>query len=545
MDASLLVVVVVALLLAALARRWKWQPPLVLTVVALLASVIPWVPDIAIDPHLVLAAVVPPLLYSTALDTSLRGFRRDIKPIFLLGVALVGAVAMSIAFVATLLVPGLGFETALVLGAVVAPPDAISAISIFRRMGLPRRLTSIIVGENLVNDATSLTLYRLTVATVAGSSTLFSHPVTMFGYGVAVGALVGACVAVAVAQTRRRLDDPVAESAIGIVVPFVCYLSAEALEASGVIAVVLAGLLLGWLAPRAGVASRLQDRTLWATADLLLESLVFALIGLQLPAAIGAVQDSSISNRTLLIAAAGVLLAALAIRPVCIFAAVGAYHLAARARGRRSGVAWGEVAVLSWAGMRGVLSLAAAAGIPLETAAGDPFPQRDLIQMLAFVVVVGTLLVQGLTLPLIIKALGVGAVEVDEEDAPIDAARTVAIRAALDRLDDIVESVQTDLRGLDGEARDRVRTATRDLLEGRLIESGAQPAQDESAARASRRTAFARALREVRREVVRVERSALIAERDAGRLDDEDLRELIHELDLQEAGLHPDVHPRS
>lgn len=546
MDASLLVVLVIALLLAALARRFEWQAPLVLTVAALAASVIPSVPDIAIDPHLVLALVVPPLLYSTALDTSLRGFRRDFRPIFLLGVALVAAVAVSIATVATLLVPGMGFQTAIILGAVVAPPDAISAVSIFRRLGLPRRLTSIIVGENLVNDATSLTLYRLTVATVAGTSTLFSQPLAMFGYGAAVGTAIGTVVAVAVAQTRRRLDDPVAESAVGIVVPFVCYLCAEAIQASGVIAVVVAGLLLGWLSPRAGVASRLQDRTLWATADLLLESLVFALIGLQLPSAISAVNDSEISNSTLVAAAVAILLTALLIRPLCIFGALGIYSLARRIRGRPRILDWAQVTVLSWAGMRGVLTLAAAAGIPLETEAGDPFPDRDLIQMLAFVVVVGTLLVHGLTLPLLIRALGVGGSPDDDTDEPdaIDAARSIAIQSALDQLDGIVDSARRKHDGLDDEARDRVRTAIRDLLEGRLIESSTQePAPSEQTRRATRRTAFARALRDVRREIVRVERAALIAERDAGRLDDEDLRELVHELDLQEAGLRPDIHP--
>jgi Na+/H+ antiporter len=543
MNASLLVVLVAALLLAALARRWEWQAPLVLTVAALAASLIPSVPRIEIDPHLVLAAVVPPLLYSTALDTSLRGFRRDIKPIMLLGVALVAAVAVSIAVVATWLVPGMGFETAIVLGAVVAPPDAISAISIGRRLGLPRRLTSIVIGENLVNDATSLTLYRLAIATVAGTSTLFSQPIVMFGYGVIVGAAIGIALALVVALTRRRLDDPIAESAIGIVVPFVGYLCAEGLQASGVITVVVAGLLLGWIAPRAGVASRLQDRTLWATVDLILESMVFALIGLQLPAAVRTVRESSISNTTLIIAAAGVLLTALLIRPLCVFGAVGAYNIARRARGRPPNVEWAQVAVLSWSGMRGVLTLAAAAGIPVHTASGAPFPDRELIQMLAFVVVVGTLLVQGATMPALIKALGLGSDPDSSEQEPIDAARSVAIRAALDGLDGIVELVRERVRGLDEEGSERVRGATRDLLEGRLIESDAD-APAEGAARATRRTAYARGLREVRRQVVRVERTALIGERDAGRLDDEDLRELVHELDLQEAGLRPEIHPQ-
>jgi Na+/H+ antiporter len=543
MNASLLVVLVVALLLAALARRRQWQAPLLLTVAALAASVVPSVPRIEIDPHLVLALVVPPLLYSTALDTSLRGFKRDIKPIALLGVALVAIVAVSIAAVASYMVPGMSFQTAIVLGAVVAPPDAISAISIGRRLGLPRRLTSIIIGENLVNDATSLTLYRLAIATVAGTSTLFSSPPVMFIYGAVVGGAIGVALAVAVALTRRTLDDPVAESAIGIVVPFVAYLTAEQIQASGVIAVVVAGLLLGFLSPRSGVASRLQDRTLWATVDLILESLVFALIGLQLPNAISAVRDSAISNTTLILAAGGVLLTALVIRPICVFGAMGVYRLSLLLLRRPSRIAWAQVTVLSWSGMRGVLTLAAAAGIPLQNAMGQPFPERDLIQMMAFVVVVGTLLVQGLTMPALIRVLHVGSVDDDDDSPdPVAAARAAAIRIALDALDGILDG-SARVRSLDDQSRDRIARATRDLLEGRLIE-GDGDADAADTARARRRTDYARGLREVRREVVRLERSSLISERDAGRLDDEDLRELIHELDLQEAGLRPEIHPQ-
>ncbi|MBM4569240.1 Na+/H+ antiporter, partial [Rhodococcus hoagii] len=293
MNVALLAVAVVALLTAAVARRLNWSAPLLLVLVGLAGSQIPGLPDTALDPDLVLYAVLPPLLYSAALDSSSPAMRRNARPIALLAIGLPLATTAVVGLVAYLVIPQFPLAAALVLGAVVAPPDAVSASAIGRRLGLPRRIMTLLGGESLLNDATALTAYRVALAAAIGTGVTLLEGVRTFLGAAIGGTLIGFAVGVVVAAIRSRLSDPVMESGIGLIVPFVAYLTAEEVHSSGVIAVVVAGLYLGQRSTSAGYATRLQDTAVWKAVDVVLESFVFLLIGLQLPGVVRALHDRS------------------------------------------------------------------------------------------------------------------------------------------------------------------------------------------------------------------------------------------------------------
>ena len=260
--------------------------PLVLVAVGLAVSLVPGVRDITFDPDVVLLLVLTPLLYSAALGSSYLNIRANARPIALLAVGLVVFTAVVVGLVASRVVPGLPLAAGLVLGAVVAPPDAVSALAVGRRLGLPRRVLTILGGESLVNDASALTLFRVFVAVAAGTGVTVAAAAGMFLLAAVGGTAVGLAMGWLVHRVRVRLDDPNIESALGLLVPFGVYLLAEGLHTSGLLAVVVAGLYLGFHATESGYATRLQDQAVWQASDTILESVVFALIGLQLTAVI-------------------------------------------------------------------------------------------------------------------------------------------------------------------------------------------------------------------------------------------------------------------
>src|SRR5919107_1566119 len=352
MELTLVALVLGSLAVTAVCRRFGLSSPLVLVVAGLLASMVPGVVDVAFDPDVVLLVVLTPLLYSAALGSSYLGIRANLRPIGLLAVGLVAFPTPVVGLVAWWLVPGLSLTAALVLGAVVAPPDAVSALSVGRRLGLPRRMMTILGGESLLNDATALTLLRVFVAVAVGTGATVSGAVGMFVLAAAGGTAVGLAVGWLVHRIRTRLDDPQVESALGLVVPFGVYLLAEAVHSSGVLAVVVAGLYLGYHAPESGYATRLQDQAVWQASDTILESVVFALIGLQLTAVVRAAEE-------------------------------------------------GAGAGLELVGYGLVVTAAAVFVIP------PTVPERDTLVFLAFFVTVATLLLHGLTLPAVIRLLGV------------------------------------------------------------------------------------------------------------------------------------------
>jgi CPA1 family monovalent cation:H+ antiporter len=513
---SLIALVLGSLAVTAVCRRFRSSPTLVLVVVGIAVSFIPGIPDFGIDPNVVLLGVLTPLLYSAALDSSYLGFRANLRPISLLAVGLVIFSTAVIGLAAWWLIPGLPLPAALVLGAVVAPPDAVAAIAVGRRLGLPRRVMTVLAGESLVNDATALTLFRVAVAAAAGASISLLSGVGMFLLAGVGGVLIGLAVAWVVHWIRVRLNDPPIESALGLVVPFAVYLIAEEVHASGLLAVVAAGLYLGYRAPETGFATRLQDDAVWRASDTVLESVVFALIGLQLPSV---VREVGAAGPLLLTGVILTLVTVLA-RVVWVFPATYLPRLIPAIRRGDPVPNWRTPAVISWAGMRGVVSLAAAFAIT------PGVPYREQLVFLAFFITVGTLLLHGLTLPWLIRKLGVQGGETQADALAEAQAQHAAGRAAVARLDELAEETdgqvaQHSVQKLRYMAQMRSNTSWERL--GRPAEeTGESPTA---------------AYRRLRREMVAAERETFVRYRDDGRIDDEVLRRVLRELDLEEAML--------
>jgi monovalent cation/hydrogen antiporter len=520
MDGMRLILLVLgALMVTAVSRRLRVPAPLTLVVAGLAISAIPGVPNYELDPDLVLYGILPPLLYSAALDSSAIQIRANIRSIGLLAVGLVLFTTACVGVVAWWLVPGLPLPSALALAAVVAPPDAVAAVAIGRRLGLPRRVMTLLTGESLFNDATALTALRVAVA--AGVGTGFSLWSGLGGFvltaagGVVLGALLGRMVH----HLRLRLREPKLESAVGLVVPFAAYALAEQLHSSGVLAVVVTGLYLGHHAPQAGYATRLLDQAVWQSADTVLEAFVFALIGLQLPAVVRGVGAVG----PLLIAAAAVIATAVLARVVWVFPATYLPRmLSRRVRTRDPAPRWQVPAVISWAGMRGVVTLAAASAIPRVTDAGAPFPGRSEIIFLAFCVTVATLLLHGLTLPWVIRRLGVeGRESFQDALAEADAVHA-ATQAALERLETVSDG-----------APDSVTARLRRLAEHRSHSVWERLGRPETELGEAPSAIY----RRLRLEMLAAERQTLVGLRDAGRINDEVLSRTLRDLDLEEAML--------
>ena len=522
MELTLVALVLGSLAVTAVCRRFGLSSPLVLVVAGLLASMVPGVVDVAFDPDVVLLVVLTPLLYSAALGSSYLGIRANLRPIGLLAVGLVAFTTLVVGLVAWWLVPGLSLTAALVLGAVVAPPDAVSALSVGRRLGLPRRMMTILGGESLLNDATALTLLRVFIAVAVGTGATVSGAVGMFVLAAVGGTAVGLAVGWLVHRIRTRLDDPQVESALGLVVPFGVYLLAEAVHSSGVLAVVVAGLYLGYHAPESGYATRLQDQAVWQASDTVLESVVFALIGLQLTAVVGqAGAGADLVVYGLVVTAAAVLA-----RPIWIFPAT--YLPRVLFRGIRKNdprPSWRWPAVLSWSGMRGVVTLAAAFAIPPEV------PGRETIVFLAFFVTVATLLLHGLTLPTVIRRLGVHENASMADTLAEAQAQQAAAEAGIARLDEL--AADEDVDSTVGYAAAKLKR----LTQMRANSAWEQLGRPESETGEAPSTVY----RRLRREMLVTSRQEFVARRDAGEIDDEVLRRVMHELDLEEATLDRDA----
>ena len=527
MHGSLLAVLVVSVLLAALARRYDVSAPLTLVVAGLAASTIPGFKDIELEPELVLYVLLPPLLWSAGLESSYVGLRKNLRPIGLLAVGLPLATTFAVAFVAYKTVPELTVAAALTLGAIVAPPDAVSATAIGRRLGLPRRIMTLLGGESLLNDATALTAYKVALAAAIGTAASWGSAVGTFALTAVGGAAIGAALGAVIAFVRSRLDDPLVESAVGLVAPFIIYLAAEEAHGSGVLAVVVAALILGQRSFHAGYATRLQDFAVWKAIQLVLESFAFLMIGLQLPTVVGKL--AGISASVIAISSAAVFATVIVIRIVWVY--LFAYLprlLSAGIREREPAPTPAQVFVLAWAGMRGVVSLAAAFAVPMTTLSGAPFPGRPHVVFLTFVVVIGTLLLHGLTLPWLIRRLGVQGDEARTDAIAAAAAQDKAARAAADRLDELLADEDTT------DVHERAADVLRGWNTRRRNSAWERLGRDEREIGESPAFAF----RRLRLEMLAAERASFIAERDSGHIDDEVLRSVLHGLDLEEATLN-------
>ncbi len=553
---ELILVVVGAIVVTAIAHRRGLEPALIIVVIGIAASFLPGFEAPELDSGILLTVVLPPLLYSAALAFSFPTFLRNIKPILGLGVGLVVVTAFTVAAIsAWLVVVPLTFATALVLGAIVAPPDAVTAVAVGRKLGLPKRVMAILTGESLINDAAALTLFSIAVAHVAGSHTFIENPVLLFGYSALIGPVVGATLGYLTLWIRRRLANPGLETVQGLLVPFAAFIAAEHLHASGVLAVVVAGFVVGAGTLDAGYQTRLQERYVWNSVDVLLEAFVFAYIGLHLRFVLEDLREAHESLTEVAVASAVVLAIVLVIRPLSVFAMFGRGVLSrqvdrrlsvpipdgggrgalgTRKRSRPPGkwrsridnraLSWAENVVVSWTGMRGVVTLAAAAAIPTVTAAGEPFPERATIQAIAFVVSVGTLLLQGWTLPLLIRRLDLSA---DDELAYGHRETEKAERLVRDAAGTVLAEF---------EANPPAGLSPR--VVGEMVSVISRHAQDaDEMPDPEAHTLRAEVFSALYREVLSAQRGALIVRRDAGDIDEEAVRAMLERLDLQEAGV--------
>ena len=517
--------VLVALLLAAagllvVATFIRIPYPILLVLGGLGLSFVPGIPAIELPPDLVLVAVLPPLLYGAAFFTSLRDLRENAGAISLLAVGLVLVTMLAVAAVAHELI-GLDWPEAFVLGAIVSPTDPTAATSISERLGLPRRLVALVEGEALVNDGTALVAYKFgVVAVVSGTFSLLDASGS-FVLNVIGGIGIGLGVGYLVRQLRRRLDDPPIEITISLLTGYFAYLPAIAAGVSGVLAVVTVGIYMGWHTPElTSVQTRLQGIAVWEILFFLMNALLFGLVGLQLPVIVDALGGSS--RASLVGYAAAVTAVVIGARFLWVVPGTYLTALYRRRRGRPIPAPGRASIVLGWSGMRGAVSLAAALAIPFTTDAGTAFPNRDLIIFLTFGVILGTLVLQGLTLPGVIKVLGL---EDDGRTVKEEAkARLYATEAALGRLEELVDEdwVRADtverVRGMFAFRRERFRSRFDPSSDGEIEMRSAD---------------YQRLLR----ELLDAERQAVFQLRRERRIDDQVMRRVIRDLDLEEARL--------
>ncbi|KAB2352732.1 Na+/H+ antiporter [Actinomadura rudentiformis] len=519
-----------AVTVAGLSRRWGLSAPLVLVVAGLLFTFIPGVPGFELDPEFVLYVFLPPLLFSAAWQISYYNLRENVRPIGLLSFGLVLFTTFVVGYSAYYLVPDLPLAAAFVLGAIIAPPDAVAAVSVAQRLGLPRRTVTILVGESLFNDATALTAFRVAVAAAAGAGFTLLDGTGRFLFAAVAGAAIGLVLGPPLHWLRTRLNDPIVENGVAVLAPFAAYLIAEALHASGVIAVVVSGLYLGHRFTESAAVTRIIGHAFWKVVIFILESVVFLVIGLQLPAVLDGV--SGYGWASLMWWAVAIFAITVVTRFVWVFpAAFLPRLLSARIREKEAWYGWRGPVVVSWAGMRGVVSLAAAFAVPILTSSREPFPGRDLILFLTFTTVLATLLVHGMTFPMLIRRLGVGSADEEYTDRVAEAgAQHAAAKAALERLEELVAA---EPKAIDETVTERLRQLAehRQLRAWERLGGGTGPEGEEVPTSTYRR---------LRREMLAAERQVFIQMRDERRLDDEVMNRVLHELDLEEAALNRD-----
>ncbi|MFF3315654.1 Na+/H+ antiporter [Streptomyces sp. NPDC003035] len=526
MDALQLVALVAAsAAVAGAARRTPVPAPLLLVAVGLAASYVPGVPDYTLDPHIVLPLILPPLLYTAAVDSSYLDLRANIRPVALLSVGYVLFATVAVGWLAYVLVPDLPLTAALVLGAVVAPPDAVAATAIARKLGLPNRITTILQGESLVNDATAITAFKVALAAAVGEGIGWAGGVGEFALAAVGGIGVGLVLMVPLHWLRLRLGEALLQNTLSLLIPFAAYAAAEEVGASGVLAVVVVGLFLGHRNWQVDFSTRLQEEAVWKMVAFVLESAVFALIGLQLPYVVQGLGRYGVGEAIWY--AVGVFVAVVVVRFVWVYPATFLPRwLSERIREREPGVDWKAPLIVGWAGMRGVVSLAIAFSIPVM-ADGVEFPARNLVLFLTFTTVIGTLVVQGLTLPPLIRLLKLPGRDTYQETLAEAQAQSEASRAAEERLDALLGDGRNALpQPLADRLRavlERRRNAVWERL-GAVNEATGETADD--------------TYRRLAREMIEAEREVFVRLRDERRIDDEMMRVLLRRLDLEEAAAY-------
>ena len=506
------------------AQRLAIPYPILLVLGGLVLSFVPGLPKIELNPELVFLLFLPPLLTSAAWNTSWRDFRFNLRPILLLATGLVLVTTSAVAAVVHLTIDGFMWSTGFVLGAIVSPPDAVAATAITQRLSVPRRVVTVLEGESLVNDATGLVAYRFAVAAVAtGMFSLWEASLKFLVVGIG-GVLVGLAMGWLVVWVHRHLDDSLVEITTTILISFISYLLAEHLGVSGVLAVVSLGLYHHRYSSEVlSPTTRIQAIAVWQIIVFLLNGLIFILIGLQLPTILKEI--SEYSAITLTWYAVLVSAVVIVVRLLWVFLAAYIPRLLSRQLRRSDPLPpWQTLFLIGWSGMRGVVSLAAALALPLTTNNGTPFPERDLILFLTFCTILVTLVLQGLTLPLLIRWLKVG----DGDDVSFEReemeGRLRTAQAAMARLEEI--AAQDNV--LAAEMVEWLRTQYRERI--RRLSACCGTMDTGSYEQLA-------AFRYLQREVVASERRTAIRLRNQGVINDEVLQRIEHDLDLEEARL--------
>ncbi len=522
------VLAMVAVIIAArlVAGRLKVPDTIVLTICGLIYAGLQG-PTLHLEPHLVLLLVIPPLLYGAARRSSLLAIRANWRPIASLSVVLVLITAFAVGALVSLIVPGLSLAAAVVLGAAVAPPDPVAALSIGSRAGMPPRLVTLIGGEGLLNDATALATWQVAVAAAVGGGFSLAYAAGKFVLAAAGGLVIGAAIGYVLRLGRHLLRDPLVANTVSLATPFLAYLAGEEARVSGVLAVVIAGLMAGHDPPSGeSGAARLQTAAVWRLVEFLLEGFVFLLIGQQLPTVLrGLTQEPAGTTAAAIVATLG---GVLVVRPLWLFLTQIVPGWFGWQFGDSAPTLNGrEVTALTWAGTRGVITLATVFAIPTALANGRPFPDRDLMLLCAYVVVLVTLLGQGLTFAPLLRLLRLRANEAQAVQVRNEA-RLAALASASATLDDmqaeneLPDSVAAALRDQLRQRTDRLK-ARISLLEDADGEVSWSPALDAAV--------------QGQHAMIAAQREELIRWRDSGRLPDQSLRKLQHELDLQERTL--------
>lgn len=499
--------------LTALARRLPVPTPILQVGAGLLVSLVPGVTVPQLDPDLVFFVFLPPILWAAAFFTPLREFRANLRPIGRLAVGLVLATTAAVAVVARALLPGLPWPVAVALGAIVSPPDAVAAAAIVARLPVPRRVTVILEGESLVNDASALVLYRTAVAAAVTGAFSWGESVVRFFIDAGVGTLVGLLVGWLIIRAMRWTKDALAETLLTVAGPYVAWVLAERLHVSAVLACVAGGLYLGQhLSVAVGPMSRLQTRSIWDLLVFLLNAMIFLLLGAEFGGMLQSVPLGALGPMVRTGVVVGVV--AIAVRLVWVpIAAVLPREVPSRDRQRRATLPaprqWRPMFLVAWTSMRGIVSLASALALPLTLANGSPFPYRLEITVATMVVIMMTLVVQGLTLAPIIRAFHFAPEQTHHEEERL--ARLEATRRGAEALEDLSREPWVDPRDVEwlrGELRDRLRLHQH---QGRAPDGR----------------------RRLRAAMIAAERRMLVRLRNEDAISDEVLRDLEQELDLE------------
>jgi monovalent cation/hydrogen antiporter len=508
--------------LNALARYLSVPYPVVLVVGGALLGFVPGLPAAHLDPEIVLVVFLPPLLYGESIFANFNDLRADLRALTLSTVGLVLVTMCAVACAAHALIPGLPWQAAFVLGAIVSPTDPLAAAAVMRRLGAPRRMVSSIEGEGLFNDATALVAYRVAVAAVVAGSFSLADAGLKFVLGAAGGVAIGIAAGWVVAEIRKRTADAQVSVTISLLTGYAAFVPADAIGASGILATVTAGIYMGIRGPQILPArTRLQGYFVWDIVDFVINAILFVLIGLQLRVVVDGLSGYSASTLGgYALAVTGVVVGTRLGWFFTVPYLIRAIDRRPAQRSRRVGARWRLVLV--WSGMRGAVSLAVALALPFTTAAGGGFPKRDLIVFLTFAVIFFSLVVQGLSLPALLRRLGVSAVGADADEEI--RARLVATKAAIEQIDALASEEWT---------RDETVERLRAFYEHRKRRFAARAGKIEDDGYEDRSLAYQRMLQ----LVLRAQREALLRMRSSGELSNEMMNRILRELDLEESRL--------